>query len=189
MVAVYNRKCRYLCVPLLFVAIFSCIALIYIERINRRDFNQFTSHATILANDVWALDRAGAEAYLQLAVAANYYKSLAVTLPEDELFQQAVNTPLSGLSDFLYKLGIIRIKNLSTTIMFDNQAIGPLYGEQYVRVIFPLFNNLIFLLFVLITIIFMTHLFIIMRYFEQQVQERTENLRENEKRGQIYFPL
>lgn len=182
MFSICNRKCRYVYVPLLFVAVFACIVPIYIERTNSRDLNQFQTHATILASDVWTLDRAGAQAYLQLAVTANHYKSLVVILHEDELFQKAVNTPLSGLSAFLYKLGIIRIKNLSTTIMFENRAIGSLYGEQYVRVIFPLFNILIFLLFVLITIIFITYLVITRRYFEQQVQERTENLRESESR-------
>lgn len=179
---IYNRKCRYIYVPLLFVAVFVCIALMYIERTASRDLNQFKTHAAILANDVWTLDKAGAKAYLQLAVKANYYKSLAVTLQGDELFQDVANIPLAGLSKFLYTLGMIRVKKLSTDILFENQAIGSLSGEQYIRVVFPLFNILIFLLFVLITLIFMIHLFVTRRYFEQQVQVRTEKLRESQYR-------
>jgi PAS domain S-box-containing protein len=167
---------------MLFVAVFAFIALMYIERMASRDLDQFKTHAAILANDVWTLDKAGAKAYLQLAVNANYYKSLVVTLQGDELFQYVVSTPLSGISKILYALGIIRVKKLSTDIMFDDQAIGSLHGEQYVRVIFPLFNILIFLLFVLITLIFMTYLFVTRKYFEQQVQVRTEKLRESQFR-------
>ncbi|EKD33861.1 MAG: hypothetical protein ACD_75C02570G0002 [uncultured bacterium] len=182
MISIYNSRSRYFYIPLLFVAVFACIALMYIKRTASSDLNQFRTHATILANDVWALNETGAKAYLQLAVNANHYKSLGVTLTDDESFQKVVNTPLTGLSAFLYKLGMIRVKNLSAAIMHEDETIGTLYGEQYVRVIFPLFNILIFLLFVLLTTIFVIYLFINRRYLEQQVQERTQNLRESERR-------
>lgn len=180
--SIYSRKSRYVYIPLLFVAVFFTIAQVYIDRAASHDRKQFQTHATILANDVWALNEAGVRAYLDLAVKANYYKSLGVTIPGDESFQKIVNEPLSGLSDYLYRLGIIRVKNLSAVIMHDDQTIGTLVGEQYVRVIFPLFNILIFLLFVLLTAIFVIYLFINRRYLEQQVEERTMNLRESERR-------
>lgn len=182
MISIYNSRSRYLYIPLLFVAVFACIALIYIKRTASSDLDQFQTHATILANDVWALNETGAKAYLQLAVNANHYKSLGVTLTGNESFQKVANIPLTGLSAFLYKLGMIRVKNLSAAIMHEDETIGTLYGEQYVRVIFPLFNILIFLLFVLLTTIFVTYLFINRRYLEQQVQERTQNLQESQRR-------
>ena len=176
-----GRNC-YLQVPLLFLVIFSFIALIYIKQAAHRDLKQFETHAIIIANDVWALNEAGVKAYLQLAVNANHYKSLGVAIPGDESFHTVMSQPLTGLSEFLYQVGLIRVKNLSIAIMHEDTAIGMLYGEQYVRVIFPLFNILIFLLFVLLTASFVVHLFLNRRYLEQQVQERTQNLRESERR-------
>lgn len=180
--SIYSRKSRYIYIPLLFIAVFFGIAQVYIDRAASRDHKQFQTHATIIANDVWALNEAGVKAYLELAVKADYYKSLGVTIPGDASFQKIFNDPLSGLSAFLYRLGIIRVKNLSAAIRHDDQTIGTLFGEQYVRVIFPLFNILIFLLFVLLTAIFVIYLFINRRYLEQQVEERTVNLRESERR-------
>ena len=175
-------KSRYLSIPLLFLAVFSFIALIYIKQATHRDLEQFETHATIIANDVWALNETGVKAYLQLAVNADFYKSLGVAIPGNESFHKVMSQPLTGLSEFLFKLGLIRVKKLSTAIMHEDATIGTLYGEQYVRVIFPLFNILIFLLFVLLTASFVIHLFLNRRHLEQQVQERTQNLRESERR-------
>lgn len=182
MISIYNGKSRYIYLPLLFLAVFSCIAIVFVDRTESRDLKQFQTHAAIIAKDVWALNEAGVKAYLQLAVKANYYKSLEVSIPGNVSFHKAVNAPLSGVSEFLSKVGLIGIKRLSAEILHEDQTIGTLSGEQYVRVIFPLFNILIFLLFVLLTAIFIIHLFINRRYLEQQIEERTQNLRESERR-------
>lgn len=182
MIFLYTRKCRYLYLPLSFLVIFTCIALIYIERNTRRDLRDFETHALIIANDVWALNEAGVKAYLQLAVNANHFRWLSVAIPGDEAWHKVVSPPPSGISAFLQRVGLIRIKKLSTPIMHEDQDIGTLLGEQYVRVIFPLFNILIFLLFLLLTGVFVVHLFLNRRYLERQVRERTQNLRESERR-------
>ena len=175
-------KYRCFCISLLFLAIFSGIALVYIKQAARRDLKQFETHAIIIANDVWALNEAGVKAYLQLAVNANHYKSLGVAIPGDEGFHMVISPQLSGLPEALFRMGLIWIKDLSTPIIHGGQNIGTLYGKQYVRVVFPLFNILIFLLFVLLTAIFVIHLFLNRRYLERQVEERTQNLRESERR-------
>jgi hypothetical protein len=51
--------------------------------------------------------------------------------------------------------------------MHDDQIIGILNGEKYIRVIFPLINTLIFLLLLLLTVIFIIHLFINRKILEQ----------------------
>ncbi len=182
MIPLSAGKCRYFIISLLFLVIFYSIALIYTNRTSHQDLKQFETHAVIIANDVWALNEAGVQAYLQLAVNANHYKSLGVAIPGDEEFHKTTSPPLSGLAEVLFRMGLIGIKDLSTAIKHEDQNIGTLYGQQYVRVIFPLFNILIFLLFVLLTTVFVTHLFLNRRYLEQQVEERTQNLRESERR-------
>ena len=182
MISVYNRSSRYLYIPFAFFLIFSAIAYIYIQRAADLDQKYFATHAAILTDDIWALNQSGATAYLQLAVKANYYKSLSVSLPGADTFIAVESPQLTGLSLFLYQIKLIGLKKLSQEIKHDNQIIGTLKGEKYVRVIFPLINILIFLLLLLLTVTFIIHLFQNRTFLEQEVQERTKNLMESERR-------
>jgi len=105
------------------------------------------------------LNKNGADAYLQLAVQANHYKSLSVSLPVTGTYISVTSSPLTGLSLFLHRIKLIGLKKLSQEIWYGNKVIGTLNGEQYIRVIFPLINILIFLLLLLLTAIFIIHLF------------------------------
>ena len=182
MKSVHNSYQAYLYVPLIFLLLFASIAFFYIEKTANQDKKFFKTHAAILADDIWALNQNGAEAYLHLAVKANHYKSLSVSIPGTDNYISASSPPLTGFSLFLYKLKLIGLKNLSQAIMHEEQIIGTLNGEQYIRVIFPLINILIFLLLLLLTAIFVNHLFKNKIFLEQQVQERTRNLMESERR-------
>lgn len=181
MISVYTSNNRYL-IPFIFFLFFSCIAYIYIERSADLDLKHFETQAVILTDDIWAMNQSGANAYLQLAVKANHYKSLSISIPGTEAFISVSSPPLTGLSLFLHQIKLIGLKSLSRPIMHDDQVIGILHGEKYVRVIFPLINILIFLLLLLLTAIFIIHLFINRKFLEQQVQERTQNLLESERR-------
>ena len=182
MISVYSSKSRYLYIPFVFLFLFALIAYLYIERADNLDHKYFKTHAAILADDVWALNQSGAKDYLQLAVNANHYKYLSVSIPGDGTFISIPSAPLTGLSFFLYKIKLIGLKKLSQEIMHNDQVIGILKGEKYVRVIFPLINILIFLLLILLTLIFINHLFINRKILKQLVQERTQNLLESERR-------
>ncbi len=182
MISVYNSKGRYLYFPLIFLSLFSSIAYFYIERADVLDHKNFKTHADILADDIWALNQSGANAYLQLAVNSNYYHYLSVSIPGDKTFISITSPPLTGLSLFLHKIKLIGLKKLSQDIVHDGQVIGILNGEKYVRVIFPLINILIFLLLILLALIFINHLFINRKILKQLVQERTQKLLESERR-------
>jgi hypothetical protein len=82
MISVYNSSSRYLYIPI----VFSSIAYIFIERADDLDHKDFKTHAAILAYDIWVLNQSGANAYLQLAVNANHYKSLSVSIPGTDAF-------------------------------------------------------------------------------------------------------
>jgi PAS domain S-box-containing protein len=162
--------------------VFSFIAYIYIDRVAEHDNKYFATHAAILADNIWALNQNGADAYLQLAVKANHYKSLAVSIPGDSSYISVASAPLTGLSSLLYRMKLIGVKELSKEITYDGQIIGLLTGEKYVRVIFPLVNILIFLLLITLTVIFIIHLFRNRKFLEQEILERTRNLLESERR-------
>jgi PAS domain S-box-containing protein len=103
-------------------------------------------------------------------------------MPGASSFISVTNAPLTDLSLFLYNLKLIGLRNISKEIIYEGQNIGILNGEKYVRVIFPLFNILIFLLLISLTALFIIHLFINRRFLEQQVLDRTRNLLESERR-------
>ena len=178
----YIRRSRFLYITIVFLLVFSAIAYFYIQKEDALDRKYFKTHAAILANDIWALNQNGADAYLQLAVKADYYKSLTVSLPGTETFISATCPPLTDLSLFLYRIKLIGLKKLSAEIKYSDQVIGILKGEKYVRVVFPLINILIFLLLLLLTAIFINHLFVNRKFLEQQIKERTKNLLESERR-------
>ncbi len=180
--SVYNSINRYLYISFIFLIVFSFITYIYIQRTDRLDRKSFNTQAAILANDIWALNKNGASAYLQLAVQTHHYKSLTISIPGADSFISVTSPPLSDLSFFLYKIKLIGLKNLSRNIIYNGKIIGVLRGEQYVQVIFPLINILIFLLLISLTLIFIVHLFINRKFLEQQIQERTRNLLESERR-------
>jgi two-component system, cell cycle sensor histidine kinase and response regulator CckA len=182
MKSVNNSRNRYLYVPIIFLLLFSSISFFYIEKTAKQDQKYFETHAAILADDIWALNQNGADAYLQLAVKANHYKALSVSIPGTDNFISVSSPPLTGLSLFLYRIKLIGLKNLSQNIMHEGQIIGTLHGKKYVRVIFPLINILIFLLLLFLIAIFVNHLFKNKILLEQQIQERTKNLVESERR-------
>jgi PAS domain S-box-containing protein len=182
MITAYNSTKRYLYIPFIFLFVFFLIAYLYIQRAAALDDKFFENHAHIVADDIWALNKSGATAYLQLALKVNHYKSLSVSMPGASSFISVTNAPLTDLSLFLYNLKLIGLRNISKEIIYEGQNIGVLNGEKYVRVIFPLFNILIFLLLISLTTLFIIHLFINRRFLEQQVQDRTRNLLESERR-------
>ncbi|MGB3209541.1 MAG: response regulator [Desulforhopalus sp.] len=182
MFSLYNKSSHYLYIPFVFLLVFSFIAYIYVVRAADRDQKIFKTHAVILADDIWALNQSGADGYLQLAVKANHYKSLSVSIPGNDPFISVTSSPLTGLPFYLYKMNLIGLKQLSQDIMHEDRTIGTLRGEKYVRVIFPVVNILIFFLLLSLTAIFIIHLYINRNLLEQQVQERTRNLLESERR-------
>ncbi len=179
---IFSKKSRYLYIPVIFIAVFSISSLTYIKKNAELDQRHFKTHALIIADDTWALNRNGAMTYLQLAVKTGHYQYLAISIPGDEEFLRLPNVQLTGISSAFYKLGLIGLKDLSENIMHGDQTIGILRGRQYIRVIFPLLNILAVVLLVLITSVFITYLFINRKILEQQVTERTRNLQESERR-------
>ncbi|MFW2366308.1 MAG: response regulator [Desulforhopalus sp.] len=155
---------------------------LYIKNADNRDREQFQNHATIITDDIWALNPISAQTYLALAVKAGQYKRLDVSIPGDESFLQINSPPLTGLSQLLYDLKLIGIKKLKSDIIYHGERIGTLSGEQYIRVIYPLLNIFVFLALMLLTGIFIIYLSSNRRFLEQQVLERTRNLRESERR-------
>jgi len=173
---------RYLYTPAIILVFFLVVAYTLVNRWAIHDSRQFATHATIIADDIWALNDSGAKAYLQLALHANHYKSLSVSIPGNDAYLTLTSPPLSGLDYILHEFHLIPVKQLTRDIVYQNQIIGQLSGEQYVRIIFPLFNLLIFFLLLLLTCLFIVAMFINRNRLEELVLERTRNLRESERR-------
>ena len=173
---------QFVCGCFCFYVVFSLVSFGYVQQKNIKDNIQFKKHAAIITNDIWALSLPGTKSYLQLALQANHYKHLAVFLEEGTPFVQITSPPLSGMDYLLHTLHLLPIKKLSTDIIYQDLLIGSLRGEQYVRVIYPLFHICLVLLLFMLAILFVLNLFYNRKLLEQQVFERTRKYRESERR-------
>ena len=182
MSALVNLKRIVLATLALFVSIYISVAYIVIEKDRDKSQQQFSTHAAVIAGDVWALDVSGVSTYLELAMKANHYRSLSVVEPGGTILAEVHSGNLQGVDKFLYQTGLIGVRSLKEDVLHEQRKIGTLHGEQYVRVVFLLLNILIFLLFVCLAIVFMLYLVFNSRQLELTVQERTQNLRDSEKR-------
>jgi two-component system, cell cycle sensor histidine kinase and response regulator CckA len=176
------RSRRYWLVSLFFLLLFALVAGLYILRDNLLDARQFKRHAEIIANDIWALNETGVLTYLQLVLTTSHCRELTVAIPGNDTFLHLHGPPLSGLSKLLYRSKLIWSKNISQDIVYRGEHIGTLYGEKYVRVAYPLFNLLIFFLFMLLTTLFVMQLSFNRKKLEKQVAERTRHLLTSERR-------
>ena len=177
----YNSS-RYIYAPILFFITFILIAALYINSQNRYDKEHFANHATIISDDIWALNEHGASTYLKLAMKADHYKSINISIPGENDFIVLEQVPLSGLSSFLRSIGLISTKTISQPILNKGNEIGTFTAVQYVRIIYPLFNIFFVLLLLLLTITLIISLFVNRRHLEEEVEVRTRNLRHSEQR-------
>jgi len=167
---------------LLLILFFIFLSLLYIRQDNIAQRKQFSTHTAILADDIWAFNQASALSYLQLVLKTGHYKTLSVSIPGNNNIVDITCQGLNGLDQFLHKIKLINERSLSADIVYKGQIIGTLFGIQYIRVIYPLFNMLIFFLLILLTALFILHLFNSKNILELQVNERTKNLTESERR-------
>jgi signal transduction histidine kinase len=176
------KSSRFIYIPILFFITFTVVSALYIQYQNRMDERQFANHATIISDDIWALDNTGASIYLRLAMKADHYKSLNVSIPGVDNFIALQQGRLVGISYLLHQVGLIGTKQMSQAIISKGEKIGTLSGVKYVRIIFPLINILVVLLLVLLTISFIMFLLQSRRHLEEEVEIRTRKLRSSEQR-------
>lgn len=176
------KSSRYIYIPVLFFVTFIVVSALYIQYQNRVDEEHFSNHAAIISDDIWALDDTGASLYLKLAMKADHYKNLNVSIPGIDNFIQLQQDELEGVSYLLHRAGLISTKQMSQPIFNKESQIGTLSGVKYVRIIYPLINILIVLLLVLLTISLIIFLFQNRRHLEDEVEIRTRKLRNSEQR-------
>ena len=165
-----------------FLALLACFSFFAIKSDNLRNIDIFSNHAVIIADDVWAFNQTSASSYLHLAMHRDHYRRLEIREPHGELFLELENLELAGIDAVLSKLHLIGVKEMTAEIEYDGRAIGKLSGERYVRIIYPLINSVIVLLFLVLAGAFVVRLFQNRKWLEQQVQEGTRNLQESERR-------
>lgn len=178
----FPKSNTYIYTAVIFVITFILVAALYITYQNKYDKEQFVNHTAIISDDIWALNDSGASTYLKLAMKSDHYKSVNIAIPGGKDFIVLHHSPLTGLSSFLHKAGLISTKQMSQPILKDGTPIGTLTAVQYVRTIFPLFNILLFLLLILLTVTLIASLFANRRRLEEEVEIRTRNLRHSEQR-------
>lgn len=162
--------------------LFLLVAGWYIDKRHSEDVDQFKTHAVIIADKVWAVDRAGVETYLELAANLNSFKSLSVAEPDGRLFVAVEGAPLSGFDRILVQANLTFVRHMSADILYKDEHIAVLEGDRYIRLVFPLLNILIIIVFLTIIVVFLRYLFFTRYFLQKLVVERTQKLRESERR-------
>ncbi len=158
---------------LIFLVIYGCSAYIYLKRSGEHFEKQIQTHAKKIAFDVWNLNPSGAKADLQIVLQSEHYKRMEVLIDGNEVFLKAVGPPVSGIEKFFVSVKIIQTKKLSSIIEHDQQQVGVIRGEKFIRTIYPLLSIFTLQSFVFLTIVFILQLFFNKRFLEQEIQERT----------------
>lgn len=161
-----------------FFAFYALIGYLFIVKEDSRNTKQIQTHATIIADNVWNLNHAGIQAYLILALHADYYQHFKITLDQDELFLEVSKPDSTTFDAFLRKLHLIWNKEIEAAIIYKGEVIGVLKAEKIVRIIYTLVNIFVFQFFITITGIFILYLFHVRTLLEQQVHERTKKYHE-----------
>ena len=78
MVFTFPKSNTYIYALVGFVITFIFVAALYITYQNKHDKDQFTNHAAIISDDIWALNDSGASTYLKLAMKADHYKNINI---------------------------------------------------------------------------------------------------------------
>jgi len=182
MISILNIGTRLYYILFLFLISFVIFSFVYIKQDNTAKTKQFNTHTAILADDVWAFNQDSSLTYLQLVLETSHYKTLSISIPGNDNIISVSSRKLSGLDQFLYTIKLINEQSLTSDISYENQIIGTLSGTQYIRVVYPLFNILIFFLLVLLATILMVYLLNSRKLLESQVDERAKNLAASERR-------
>lgn len=154
----------------------------YLDQKHSEDVDQFKTHAAIIADKVWAVDRVGIETYLKLAANINSFKLLSVSEADGRPFVSVEGAALDGFDRILVQANLTFVRHMSADILYKGERVGVLEGEKYIRPFFPLLNILITIIFLALAIVFLRYLFFTRHFLQKLVVERTQKLRESERR-------
>lgn len=140
-----------------------------------------TKHALVIFDDIWRFDKSSVEKYLKLAIEANYYKNIAVTLPDDRKYLSIDNVPNDTLEKLLLRYNLIQTKGYSAGIILKDVNIGTLSAVVYVRNIYYYFNALLLFITFFLVVTFITYLQSSRRLLNSTVLHRTAELQEKEE--------
>ncbi len=162
----------------LFLAVYSCFVFWYLAAAKNRDSAQAQNHAVIIANDLWNLNNSGMRAYLDLAARTGHYKEFEVLMDGEESFLHIYGPSLPWIDRGLLRLGLVYLKKSSLPIYYDEEQIGTLQMEQFVRHIYPLFYIFLVQFFVTLILIFILYLVCNRKFLKRQVLERSRKYHE-----------
>jgi two-component system, cell cycle sensor histidine kinase and response regulator CckA len=153
----------------------------YTERMDVANQKIITQHAHIISDDIWRFDKSSAEKYLKLAIEANYYKNIIVTLTNSKKYLGIDTIPNHTLEKVLIRHSLIQTKEYSAKIIAGNFNIGTLSATVYIRNIYYYFNS-----FLVCTTLFLIFAFIIYlqsskRILNRTVLDRTAELQDKEE--------
>lgn len=168
---------------------FALISAAFVQRKKASNHSRFINHGIIITDTVWTFQKEALQTYLQLAVEANHYKYLIVLEKNGSQYIEVTAQPLSFPDTLLCPLGIIPLNSMSTDIVYQEEVIGTLKGQQYSRICYPLATIFLSLFLFMIMILFIINLISSSKFLGQEVERENEKFRASERRFQELVDL
>ena len=154
--------------------------LYYAKRVDEVNQKIIIKHAYVLFDDIWRFDKSSAQKYLSLAIEANYYKSVAITLSNKEKYLSIHAVPERALEKLLVQCRLIWTKEYHAEIIEGNHNAGRLSAVVYIRTIYYCFNLFLIYTALFLIIAFITYLLSSKRRLNRAVLDRTAELKARE---------
>ncbi len=153
----------------------------YAERVDLTNQKIITKHARVIFDDIWRFDQSSSEKYLKLAIEANYYKNIAVTLQSGKKYLSIDTIPNDTVEKILIQYNLIQTKGYSADIIRDNLNLGTLSAVVYVRNIYYYFNSFLVCTTLFLVVAFIIYLQSSRRLLNRTVLDRTAELQAKEE--------
>lgn len=161
-----------------FGIVYFCLASWHLSLVKSYAASQVKNHAAIIADDLWNLNDSGMRAYLGLAARTDHYKTIEVLTNGGKSFLKLQGPAQGAIDRILLRIGLISSEHIFFPVYYEEEKIGILQGERYIRYVYPLFYIFLILFFIALTLLFIVYLIFNRRLLEQQVRERTRKYQE-----------
>ncbi|WP_162096631.1 PAS domain-containing sensor histidine kinase [Desulfotalea psychrophila] len=182
MTAIVSVRARFFTGSIGAVAVFLIAFLSFYYDSVQKNVAEINAHASVIANEVWAVDRGGVGGYLALISRLDSYRSISVVGPDGIVFASATGQPLSHWAEILFASHLLLVKEMRTEILHQGVPIGTLVAEKYIRILGPGFLIFLFSLILATIFVFAHDLVVTRRFLQKRLFFKMEKLDESERR-------
>ena len=172
------RRITYIAIIILFIA-FSVYVFLYERHVSNEAQSRVDEHALIVADALWAYNPQDISQYLTLACISHDYEDIVVTDTSGQVFYAAVGKEPGGFERLLMSLNLIPSVRLVSDVVYQGEKIGQIEVTWNSKTIYVHAR----VLFALVMILVVLHLYIRTLHSRNELREAQEELVRKEKQA------